>query len=139
MVSWALSAVAISCWTDVLCFDFPVKIQTPQPTIVFEKMGRLWPSVNYGHIRTTTNLTRLRQITNALCARTNELEELVNYTSPSIIRKLAPDISDEIAQAAAANWPTRTFKIMMLVALSEIQSKCESAQNEMNLDHTAPI
>ena len=98
MASWAQAAVTISCFSAVASFDFAVKIQTPEPTIVFEKAGRLWPSVNYGHIRATTNVTRLRQLANGLCARTNELEELINYTSPNTLDKLAPGIPDKLLE-----------------------------------------
>lgn len=134
MASWAQAAVTISCFSAVASFDFAVKFQTPEPTIVFEKAGRLWPSVNYGHIRATTNVTRLRQLANGLRARTNELEELINYTAPNVLDKLAPGIPDKLLEGGI--WPSPPFKMMMRVAVSEIQSKCISAQNDVELLET---
>ena len=96
----------------------------------------MWPTVKYGHIRISTNITQLKPISHALCAHLNELEELSNYSSPEVLRKLAPDVTEEIAKAVSERWPTKPFDNMMEIILTDIRDKCAAAQGEVKLLET---
>ena len=68
--------------TAVECLALQVRVDKPKLAIVFQKIGRMWPTVNYDHIRDSTNISQLRQVSNALCLHLDELEELAKYSSP---------------------------------------------------------
>ena len=59
-----------------------ISITRPAESVHFNKVGRLFPTLNFGHLRTTVKLQEFRQGAHNICSIIPIFKKFSNYTSP---------------------------------------------------------
>lgn len=68
--------------------DDTIQISQPKPAVMFQKIGTMHPTLNFGHVRITVNLKELNESSQRICDTASLFEGLMNYSDPNILRNL---------------------------------------------------
>ena len=119
--------------------DMTVDISKPSPSIVFEQIGTLFPTINFGHLRITTNLTQMEEAGNATCSLAAIFATFANYTNDTTLRTMISASTAAAFRAAERNlttkgkYPSRPFKAAMKAIVTGLEGLCEKSTAEVAL------
>lgn len=91
-----------------------VIISTPENSIIYKKIGRLFPSLNYGHIRTTVDMSTFPNITHRICSSAKIFKDLITWTDAPTLDLLHDNIASKFQNASYSDkYPSRPFQLQM--------------------------
>ena len=110
-----------------------IQILQPSPSVIFQQVGALYPTLNFAHIRVSANLSELQATTHRVCSTGTLFKGLSNYTSPGILRNINPLAANAFSSAEAGRYPTKSFTSVMRAMVSSIESKCHEGEVSIGL------
>lgn len=118
--------------------DDTVQILQPPPSIIFQKVGTLYPTSNFGHMRITANLSELQEAAHRICNTARLFKGLTNYTEPSILRSISTQaanafIAAEQVMSTNGRYPTKPFSSLTKAMVNTVESKCHDGEVGMGL------
>lgn len=113
--------------------DDQIQILQPAPSVIFQQVGALYPTLNFAHIRVSANLSELQTTASRICNTATLFKGLPNYTSPGILRNINPSAADAFLSAEAGRYPTKTFTSVIRAMVSSMESKCHEGEVSLGL------
>ena len=112
-----------------------VTIEKPDPSVIFENVGELYPTLNYGHVRVTSDIGEIINASKQICAIVEENEQLANYTQSSIMSQIPQELRNELTRenAVSNKYPSAPFSKFTYVINTNLRSKCEAAKDQVAL------
>ena len=74
--------------------DYQIQILKAEPSVLFQQVGALYPTLNFAHIRVSANLTEFESISTGICQSARLFRGLSNYTSPEFLDNVHPSIAE---------------------------------------------
>ena len=110
-----------------------IQILQPPPSLIFQQVGALYPTLNFAHIRVSANLSELQTNVHRVCSTAELFKGLSNYTTPGILRNLNPQATTDFSSAEKGKYPTKPFTSVTRAMVSSIESKCHEGEVSMGL------
>lgn len=79
----------IASGTTKAAVPISVNISYPNDTIIFHKIGILYPSINNGHLRFTVNISLLEEVSNQICSYAKSWQQISKWTRPKNLKKFS--------------------------------------------------
>ena len=119
--------------------DMTVDISSPKPTILFEQIGSMFPTINFAHLRITTNLTQMEEAANATCSLEAIFRSFSNYTDNETLRTMIHSQAAAAFRSAERNittrgkYPTKPFKAGIRSIVIGLGGLCDKSRAEVEL------
>lgn len=101
-----------------------VQILQALPSVIFQKIGALCPTLSFGHVRVSANLSEHQDTAHRVCSTTMLFKGLTNYTTPGILHNLSPQVATAFSLAEQGKYPSKPFTSFMKAMVNTIESKC---------------
>ena len=94
-------------------------IRKSKPSVVFQRVGTLYPTLNFAHIRVSANLTELQTVSTVICQTARFFARLSNYTDAEVLKGINPAIAEAFRSAEESNqYPSNSFLSIMRVMVN---------------------
>lgn len=119
---------------ESLIYNNGVIITQPAESIIFQEVGRLYPSINTAHIRFTINTEDILKAKDEICNSVNKIENMYNYTEFQGDSSSGIKASYEALDATnKAKYPSVTYKLTINGMHSKVIAACSEATAEYEL------
>ena len=90
--------------------DEQIQILKSKPSVVFQRVGALYPTLNFAHIRVSANLTELQSVSVGICQSARLFAKLSNYTNAEILDNINQTKKEAFKSAEDGNlFPSKSF------------------------------
>ena len=96
---------------DVL-FNDKVLGTRPKDNIIYREIGRLYASINQGHLRFIIDLQELQNVSDHICDYAHTLNRLVHWTNPDVLETYSPQAKeylDEMGPETQNDYPSGPY------------------------------
>ena len=101
-----------------------VQVARPTETVLHERVGTLFPTINFAHIRIQIRISNLTEIKDAICNQTIAFSPLVNWTANSANHTNVPgpirDVYMALAPRNKVDLPSPAYSMMMRANLKQL-------------------
>ena len=114
--------------------DEQFQILKSKPSVVFQRVGTLYPTINFAHIRVSANLTELQSVSVEICQSAHLFTKLSNYTNAEVLDNINPSISEAFrSEEDGSRFPSESFSSIMRSMVNGLKSKCRESEVSMGL------
>ena len=101
---------------------------------MFQRVGALYPTLKFAHIRVSANLTELQSVSVEICQSARLFAKLSNYTNAEVLDNINPSITEAFKSAEDGNrFPSKSFSSIMRAMVNGLDSKCRESEVSMGL------
>lgn len=113
--------------------DYQIQILKAEPSVIFQQVGVLYPTLNFAHVRVSANLTEMESISAGICQSAKLFKGLSKYTDPEILHNVHPSIAEAFNSAEDGRYPTKPFSSIMKAIITGLESKCREGEVSLGL------
>ena len=129
-----LRATTITATSQIIHQQDGITISRPNKTIVYKKIGKMYPAVNMGHIRITVNISQMREIVENLCEMARLTAATRQYTKTAIMHQLSQQVQTIYSNSTEKqNCHSLSFAKAMNSNVKQLVAYCDQAKGIMAL------
>lgn len=102
-----------------------VTITKPENSIIYKQIGRLFPSLNFSHVRTNIDMSIFPNITQQICNTGMIFKQFVDWTSNDTLDHLHANIRSKFNNASyGEKYPSRPYQLQMRTMVRDMEMRC---------------